>query len=147
MPSHMKNKGRVRPAASDGGALRIRSIFTRAPDWEVWDVADPENRTASAQDVIAAYRVLWPSFLRVSEQQELSYRDGRFDEAAARIRIANMVHVLPKVRVLTNVEVNVSKVSTHLLEQAGGGMLSGARLQLAIQIVEVEIQRLAKQLE
>jgi serine/threonine protein kinase len=121
--------------------------FPRGPDWEVWDVADPENRTASAQDVIAAYRVLWPSFLRVSEQQELSYRDGRFDDAAARIGIANMGQFVSKVRILTNVEVNVSKVSIHLLEQARRGMLSGARAQLAIEIFEVEIQRLAKQLE
>jgi len=67
--------------------------------------------------------------------------------AAARIRIADMGKGVTKVQVLRNVEVNVSKVSIHLLEQARGGMLSGARLQLAIQILEVEIHSLAKQLE
>ena len=112
--------------------------FSRAPDW---GVPDSENRTANDQDVIATYRVLSPGFLRVSAQQELSYRGGRFDDAAARIKIVNTVQIL------TDFGVDLSKVSTHLLERSQSDMLSGARLQLAIQILQVELRKVAKNLE
>ncbi|MEO1999974.1 MAG: WD40 repeat domain-containing serine/threonine protein kinase [Planctomycetaceae bacterium] len=112
--------------------------FSRGPDW---GVPDSENRTANDQDVIAVYRVVSPGFLRVSAQQELSYRGGRFNDADARLRIAKTIETL------NDFGVDLSKVAAHLLEQSQSDALSGARLQLAIQILEVEVRKLTKNLE
>lgn len=81
-----------------------------------------------------------PDFLRVSVDVEAQWKRNQFDEAGAGERIKAAV------RVFQEFDVEIPAMNGILVKQYDSGKLKGARLELAAQLLDAEVESLKKKL-